>query len=302
MGKCVDYIKLKEKWNSKLNSFDISIDYIDANKLILSDGLVLLDKDRHKLMKRIESKYFSCFISEYYSILTTDVRRRDIENIVKQSIRSYAGKRCIELHGFENMSKVGDIPWNKGTKGLQVGWSVGFTKETHEGLRKISEGRLGKNNPVFTWSEEKKEAVKIKQSETMKQKILDGSFTPYVRNSNTHWTCTVMGNKFRSSWEGVYWYFNQHLLYENRRIAYSKGIYIVDFEDTENKKLIEIKPSCNIRKSDEKINAAIDWCDKNQFTFIIVNEDEIKRLVYKLKDDDKKLFDENSLLNLYKIK
>jgi len=34
------------------------------------------------------------------------------------------------------------IPWNKGKKGLQIGWSKGLTKETHLGLKKISEARI----------------------------------------------------------------------------------------------------------------------------------------------------------------
>ena len=35
--------------------------------------------------------------------------------------------------------KLGNKPWNKGTKGVQIGWNKGLTKENNESLAKVSQ-------------------------------------------------------------------------------------------------------------------------------------------------------------------
>lgn len=129
--------------------------------------------------------------------------------------------------------------------------------------------------------------AKEKHSATMKRKILEGSFTPNIRNRytgiSTYFIFDKEEKKFRSSWEAIFWLKNQHLIYEKVRVPYFyKGeskVYIVDFEDKENKILYEIKPS-NLTvdsKVVEKTKACIEWCKNNNYQFIIVDETWFKK-------------------------
>lgn len=135
-------------------------------------------------------------------------------------------------------------------------------------------------------SESVKEGHK-KLSKTLKRKIALGEFTPNITNSWTSWEAYLnIGDKkkkFRSSWEAVFYFFNQNLYYETIRIPYkynnSISSYIVDFEDRQNRVLYEIKPKSlkDDEKNIKKIEAAIDWCKKNSYTFIIVDDDWFKK-------------------------
>lgn len=55
--------------------------------------------------------------------------------------------------------KKGNIPWNKGKKGLQVAWNKGLTKENDERVKKYSisstQWKIGKKH-----SEEHKEKIR----------------------------------------------------------------------------------------------------------------------------------------------
>lgn len=116
----------------------------------------------------------------------------------------------------------------------------------------------------------------------MKQKILDGSFTPNITNSwaNSKTFITIDGCDyfFRSSWESIFW-LKTSFYFEKIRIPYinSNGenkIYIVDFVDFDSKKLIEIKPSSEKCKMNNilKENSAKKWASKNNFNYEIIDE------------------------------
>jgi very-short-patch-repair endonuclease len=142
-----------------------------------------------------------------------------------------------------------------------------------------------------------------KLSKIMKDKILRGEFTPKITNTFTHWTAEIeIGNnirKFRSSWEAVLWYSNQHWEYETIRIPYidknnESKTYIVDFYDPKNQVLIEVKPKSNIKDNQYKIDAAKKYCLENNIEFLIISEDTIQNYI------NETIFDGRNKLQLNK--
>lgn len=124
------------------------------------------------------------------------------------------------------------------------------------------------------------ESVAKKQSVLMKQRILEGVFTPNVTNSFTHWTAEIeyegVVKKFRSSWEACFWLSNPTLEYETIRVPLPNGSsVIVDFVDMENRLIYEIKPKSFWRKQQYKIDAIIEYCLTNDYKFMWINEENI---------------------------
>jgi hypothetical protein len=157
---------------------------------------------------------------------------------------------------------------------------------TPEHKQKISESAKKRWTAEF---KEKDKQMRIdkgvykKQSDTIKQKIKDGIFTPKSSNRNySRRRCNaITGCAYRSSWEEVYHMLYPHLLFEHTRIEYvyndCKHVYIVDFTDAESKTLIEIKPESLTHDSKylAKKLAAEQWCANNGYTFKVITEKEI---------------------------
>lgn len=125
--------------------------------------------------------------------------------------------------------------------------------------------------------------AKLKQSITMKRKILEGSFTPCVTNSWARSRCYIDNIPFRSSWEAMF-YLTSKLPFEKIRIPYigaddAQHSYIIDFHDDKNKILYEIKPNCN--KVDETVllkeKAALNWCSLNGWEYMFIDEDYLNK-------------------------
>jgi hypothetical protein len=129
----------------------------------------------------------------------------------------------------------------------------------------------------------KENGVYERQSQTMRNKIEKGEFTPCITNSwyNSKTPINLNGIKYRSGWDAIYHLLNMHMSYEKIRIKYrspiddKNHIYIVDFVDYKNKEIIEVKPQSNISnpvvKAKEKY--AKEWCNENGYSFRYVNED-----------------------------
>jgi hypothetical protein len=123
-----------------------------------------------------------------------------------------------------------------------------------------------------------------KRKKTMKQKILNGQFTPNSNNRNTHWDSSFNGKVYRSSWEALYQYHNPADLHEKLRISYEfngeSHVYIVDFVNYETMIATEIKPKecCNDVKFMAKYNALLKWASDNNFTARIVDMAFLKAL------------------------
>lgn len=126
--------------------------------------------------------------------------------------------------------------------------------------------------------------ARISQSITMKNKILNGEFTPssnYNRASRVIVTINGKKNSFRSSWEAAYFCVMHdqgiELRYELIRIPYhyndNEFVYIVDFV-TNDGNLVEIKPKsrCSFPKEISKFEAARNWCIQRNKIFHIIDE------------------------------
>jgi hypothetical protein len=123
----------------------------------------------------------------------------------------------------------------------------------------------------------------------MKEKILDGSFTPNSNNRNTHWNATWNDKLYRSSWEALYHQLNPSASYEELRIAYSHNnkehIYIVDFIDHTTKEVTEVKPKelLNDRKTISKITALTEWAKANKYSVILADQEYFIKNKHKIK-------------------
>ena len=141
----------------------------------------------------------------------------------------------------------------------------------------------GSNNTCHRMTEESFKSMCEKNSIIMKRKIKNGEFTPNITNSWNYGTSYLMINdkkvKYRSSWEAFFHLCNKDLEYEKLRIEYvhdnENHNYIVDFIDTNNKKLYEIKPISQldnpIVKSKEMF--CTKWCEKNEYELILITDE-----------------------------
>lgn len=124
--------------------------------------------------------------------------------------------------------------------------------------------------------------LKKEKSLLLKNKILNGDFTPCATNSWTHNRSEMCfdNKKFRSSWELYFYLFNKnkYLEYEKIRIQYFDSIknkfriYIVDFNNSDT--LYEIKPKCHIidQNFKDKMKFVKKFCKENHYKFKLINE------------------------------
>lgn len=140
-------------------------------------------------------------------------------------------------------------------------------------------------------------------SEIMRNRILNGTFTPNSNNRNTHWDSEYNGKKYRSSWEAVYQYFYPDALYEQLRIEYNYNnrthIYIVDFLDHKRQVVCEVKPKemCSDKRTQRKLDALYKWANENGYKVEIFSEENILLNP----EPDYTLFDENTTRKLRKL-
>lgn len=142
-----------------------------------------------------------------------------------------------------------------------------------------------------------KERVRLSNSETMKNKILDGSFTPNTNNRNTHWESVLDNKVYRSSWESIYHYHNPGDSYEVLRIPYyingKRKTYIVDFVNHDLRIATEVKPAELLENeiTIAKLSALRSWCSINNYTLIIADKIHLLKLG---KPNNLNRFDENT--------
>ena len=149
--------------------------------------------------------------------------------------------------------------------------------------------RLSISNKKYWTSEVKRKHTEInrlngsyeKMSNTIKNKILDGKFTPLSTNrlNYTRLCSDITGiSKYRSGWEVQFHEAHPHLKFEITRIPYTynnkRHIYIVDFTDDVNKIIYEIKPTKYSvdDKTKAKFEYANSWASKNGYQFKLITE------------------------------
>jgi len=161
-----------------------------------------------------------------------------------------------------------------------------------------------KNPNVYPYSDE----TKLKQSILLKNKILNGDFTPATTNSWCKSRIAYNGMFFRSSWEFLFYILyekKENLQFEQLRIPYeyngNNHSYIPDFIDYTERKVFEIKP--NSAKDSQivriKENALKQWCFDNDFNYEMVGDDFFKTVT--ITSHHKKLIIEHSLEKKLKL-
>lgn len=308
--KRMSYEKLIKYYNSFLEKNNQIIRIVRLNKfeLVLNNKKIIVDyKERVNFFNRCKSNFLGDKIDFIYNF-SNDKEVKKIISKVKKEISSNAGKKCQNLHGeFIKNNLNNGVPWNKGLKGDErcIPWNKGLTKENNKTLKNISIQRSGNGNPMygFKYSEE----YKKQKSKMMKDKILNGDFTPNIHNSKTHWQVKYNGKKYRSSWEAVFHYLNPYCEYEKVRISYffegKNKVYISDFVDNLNKKLYEIKPKEQLtnKKIKAKEKAAIEWCKQNGFVFQNISQNYFIENIDKIKKSDLNIEIKNKMEKLYEI-
>ena len=165
------------------------------------------------------------------------------------------------------------------------------------------------DNTSNRMSEETKIHSIKSQSNTVKNKIKNGEWTPAVTNSWCHSKIklkyilnnVIVSKNVRSSWEAFFQLLNPNLEYETLRIPYYDTEhkitrnYIVDFIDNENKIVYEVKPyRCKSKQSNiDKFNALEEWCKTNDYKMNIISEDYFQQHIFKISylqymEDDQK--------------
>ena len=254
------------------------------NYLILNTKLKLDYKEVSTFLRRIDNIHK--IINFDNGIFDKIYLSNGIDNITENKLMlfncSKAGKKAQKESGDKIRKNLNiGVPWNKDTKGLQTAWCKGLTKETNKSLKRLSENRIGSGNPMY--GHKHSEEYKKEKSILMKEKILNGEFTPCVHNSRTHWESIYEGKKYRSTWELVFHYINPNVKYESTRISYfskqqnKKRIYITDFTNEDEKIVYEIKPEKQISGNEEKFEAANLWCKENNYEFKIITESYFKQ-------------------------
>lgn len=266
--------KLEENKQSSRISF-----YSASPKKIILNGILYVDNDALRIIRRINGD--ELWVNNFDRIYLTF--EPGAEGDVKSMISSKGGKSCQEKHGKKIKENLNNgVPWNKNLNGSYpyVPWCKGKTKDTDSRLLELSNNRKGENNPMYgiKMSEESKD----NKSKLIKQKILDGTFTPNSNNRNTHWDSYFCNKKFRSSWEAIYYSLHTDALYEALRLSYNYNkkdyVYIVDFINHNTKLAVEIKPSALLNNGREKskIAALKQWCDNNNYVMNIITEADIE--------------------------
>lgn len=276
-----------DRFNNKLlNISHIKIVELSTCYARLSNGRELVTESEVRRLKRRIGNNQIHYLQYFDNIYGLDLSIATIfEKKAKAECSSIGGKSAQQKHGDRiRLNLNNGVPWNKELAGNYPysSWAKGLTKETDERIKKLSEDRKGSGNPMYgikpTGSQ------KMKQSEKMKQLILDGKFTPNSNNRNTHWDSTYKGKKYRSSWEALCQYVYPEAKYEELRITYNNldkiKVYIVDFVDHVNRQVIEVKPK-ELQQGDifkSKMESLYTWANEHEYKVIIFDREYIKDL------------------------
>lgn len=232
------------------------------------------EKAYKMLIKYIEHDVFSRF-PEIYDALIKKFFYSDNFYFKKlyHKINGYIG-------GFHHEPIKGHVPWNKGKIGrMPTPWNKGLTKNTDARLKNLSISRRGDKNPCSYKNKPDRTLMNVKQSETMKQKIINNEFTPKTSNRLCHKTLKYNGKNFRSSWEIIFYIINDEKYeYETKRVKYvldgKTKIYISDFYDSETNTIFEIKPDRMMYEINKaKYELIKSACIKEGFNFIHIGDE-----------------------------
>jgi hypothetical protein len=257
------------------NNQNLRAKKITGKEIVISNEVILISKRDIRLCKNRVMNGDKIWRENFDKLYSINIEERLVaEKECRSKTSRQGGINCQKKHRNtikENLNT--GIPWNKGLKG-NYPYHNNHSNETKE---KISMANKGQNNGMFgkTMPQEEKDF----RSRLMKEKIISGKFTPNSNNRNTHWDSYYKNKKYRSSWEALYQYFDEHAEYETLRISYffenKEYVYIIDFVNHKTKIVAEVKPKelLNDKKTIEKIKSVKNWCKLNNYQFLIVDKD-----------------------------
>lgn len=165
-------------------------------------------------------------------------------------------------------------------------WRRGWNKTCCETCENIthSERQKGDKNSCHKLSDEQRKEANNKTSNTLKNKILRGEYTPKSENYRIFRMIQFKYNEeirsVRSLWELIYWMQNPELQYEKIRLTYfdeklnKNRVYITDFYDDKTNTIIEIKP----KKYQDTLKNKKESVLSAGYTYIILDEDYFKNI------------------------
>lgn len=223
--------------------------------------------------------YYKGCSKKYLKLSNIDAKRQLIEKCVDENL-----KHCKICNIKLNECKILSVLSNRAIKYC--------SEQCRNKAISLSQS---KNNSCYAITTENWKKHCKKRSETMKNKIKNGEFTPKSTNYRTYKKIEVHYNNinysFRSSWEALFLFLNQdkNLQFEKIRLRYYdtelnlERIYITDFYDPVTNTIYEIKPSkyCNQNFLDKK-KSVID----NNYNFVLINEEYFKQFKYNLCETD----------------
>lgn len=216
-----------------------------------------------------QSKYYQQWLvdhgySELVDLMGNDMTETKI-NFYKLAYGHGVCKHCGSLHE--------KLLVTRGWKG----WSLTCSEECRQGM--ASKRQMGDGNTSHKMSPKTRIDAAKKLSIIMKNKILDGTFTPKTENYKIFGMIEFRHKdeirKVRSLWELMFWIENEDLKYEKVRLKYfdpleqRERIYITDFYDATNNKIIEVKPK---KYQDSRYHSKKQACIDNGFEFEVVDE------------------------------
>lgn len=158
----------------------------------------------------------------------------------------------------------------------------------------------------------KTDSYRKKMSNSIKQAIKDGKFTPQCNGGRrkSHWF-NFDRKKFRSRFEIIFYayykyYLNKNIEFEYVRIPYKdknnvEHIYIVDFFDPDSGIIYEIKPSsCITLELKEKLKASINYAKLHGYKYKIITEEKLKAMLKLLFTEFNNISELQSIFKAYK--
>lgn len=275
-----------QKFNSMLSMYKqkLRAEVITGKIVRLNNGLTLCTEKDIRLCKLRVMKGHELWKEHFDNVYSIDAGIRDsTECLIRATLSAIGGNASQRAHGSTIKKNLNTgTPWNKGMKGA---YPYSYPR-SEDAKKKISEANSGKKNGMFghIWSNQHKAS----QSAYMKEKILEGKFTPNSNNRNTHWTAKFNGKSYRSSWEAMYQSIDLNAEYETLRITYkydnADRVYIVDFVNHLTKTVVEVKPKelMSDNKTQAKLSALQNWCNLNKYQMICVDIDWLLGYQYNL--------------------
>lgn len=262
--------------------------YYDLYEKQENEDICIVCENKTKFVNGVVGyRKFCCHLCSKQII--SDETRQKMAEASKGNSYSKGYKHTDETKKKMSLAKLGKStgPFSEERK-QNISKALKSSKKFKESCERWSKAQRGKNNTRFRRSEEDWKKSYEKQSQTMKEKIAKGEFTPCVTNSWANSRCKIeiggFVKKYRSSWDAAFQILNPSCSYESLRVQYFSPVdneehnYIVDFIDLENKLVYEIKPKT---EKDTVINsvkrkALLQWCEITKYTYIEIDNEWFK--------------------------